>query len=59
MDNALTQQHFVNSNYCGLYEVETKGHHLQNRWKTDLVARTVQRKLMSEDSIPFQWVNRL
>ena len=72
--NPLIHQHFRESK-IQVVLLPTKGHevnpeelfqavvqtnrHLQNRWKTDLVARRVLRRRNSEESAVFQWLNEL
>ena len=45
--------------HCCWNRVWATGCHLQNRWKTDLVARRVLRWRKSEESAIFQWSNKL
>jgi len=41
---------FNTATFRGCYEARATGHHLQNRWKTDLVARRVLKWQKSEES---------
>ena len=43
VSEVLGRLHFNTEAFCGWYEARATGCHLQNRWKTDLVARRVLR----------------
>ena len=52
--------HFNAAAFCGCWNgARATGCHLQNRWKTDLVARRVLGWRKSEESAIFQWSNKL
>ena len=59
VSEVLSRLRFNTAAFRGCYEARATGRHLQNRWKTDPVARRVLRRRMSEDSIAFQWPNKL
>ena len=59
VSEVLGRLHFNTATFHGCYEVRATGHHLQNRWKTDLVARRVLRWRKPEESAIFQWSNKL
>ena len=41
VSEVLDRLHFNTEAFCGWYEAQATDLHLQNRWKTDLVARRV------------------
>ena len=59
VSEVLGRLHFNTVAFRGCYKARATGHHLQNRWKTDLVARRVLRWQKSEESAIFQWSNKL
>ena len=41
VSEVLGRLHFNTAPFCGWYEAQATGHHLQKRWKTDLVTGRV------------------
>ena len=59
ISDVLGRLRFNIAAFRGWYDARASGRHLQNRWKSDPVARQVSRKRMSEESFTFQWPTKL
>ena len=58
VSEVLSRLHFNTAVFCDWYEARATGHHLQKRWKTDLVVRRVKDEESLKKVAVFQWSNK-